>query len=537
MAASLRRREVLASLLGVPFLSALGCDPTPAPPRLEGELRGPSVDAGHRLRDPAALRALASAEAEERRTRVAILGAGPAGLSAAWRLARQGFDDFELYELEPEPGGTSLSERSAVTPHPWGAHYLPVPRAEHERLVELLDELDVWESRERLEPREHLLVRAPEERVFYRGFWYPGLLPRVGLSAEERDELSRFAALVERWTAFRDGSGRRAFDLPSSRSSDDAAVLALDRISAAELLERERIRSPRVRWWLEYGTRDDYGLALGEASAWSLLFYHVARTDAPGDESADFLTWPEGNGALVRHLARVAGPRLQTQRMVARVSSSEDGAEVLLLDLRRDRLVRVRAEHVVCALPRFVAARVVEGAPAAGDATYGAWAVANLHLRSRPSSRGAPPAWDNVLYESPSLGYVCATHQRGRDHGPTVFTYYLPFVDADARAGRQRLFDHGWRDFADAIVADLGRAHPDLSAHLTRIDVWKWGHAMVQPRVGVRASAARRAAAARRGRVSFAHSDLSGLALFEEAFDHGVRAADEVLAALREGPG
>ena len=31
-----------------------------------------------------------------------------------------------------------------------------------------------------------------------------------------------------------------------------------------------------------------------------------------------------------------------------------------------------------------------------------------------------------------------------------------------------------------------------------------------------------------RGVVHFAHTDLSGIALFEEAFDHGLRAAREV---------
>lgn len=537
VAASLRpsRREVLAAILGAPFVSALGCEREAPLPALEGEIKGPSIEAGHRLRDPAALRAWATADAEERRTGVAILGAGPAGLAAAWRLVRAGVEDFELYELEPEPGGTSASGRTSVTAHPWGAHYLPVPRPEHTALVELLREMDAWESRDAqtLIPREHLLVRAPEERVFYRGFWYPGLLPRVGMTADERAQLARFEALVARWTAFRDGQGRRAFDLPSSRCSDDAEVMALDRLSAAELCDREGITAPRVRWWLEYGTRDDYGLALTEASAWSLLFYHVARTETPGEESADFLTWPEGNGALVHHLARTAGRRVHTERMVVNVRSSDEGASVLLLDVRRDRPIRVQAEHVICALPRFVAARVVEGA-AASDATYGPWAVANLHLRSRPAYRGAPPAWDNVIYDSPSLGYVSATHQRGRDFGPTVWTYYLPFVDADARAGRQRLFEHDWRGFADAIVTDLGRAHPDLLQHLERIDVWKWGHAMAQPRVGARSSPLRREALQRRGRISFAHSDLSALALFEEAFDHGVRAADEVIAARRE---
>jgi hypothetical protein len=32
--------------------------------------------------------------------------------------------------------------------------------------------------------------------------------------------------------------------------------------------------------------------------------------------------------------------------------------------------------------------------------------------------------------------------------------------------------------------------------------------------------------------VRLAHTDLSGMALFEEAFDHGLRAAEEALAAM-----
>ena len=37
---------------------------------------------------------------------------------------------------------------------------------------------------------------------------------------------------------------------------------------------------------------------------------------------------------------------------------------------------------------------------------YGSWMVANLHLRARPRSTGFPFAWDNVIMDSPSLGYV-----------------------------------------------------------------------------------------------------------------------------------
>jgi len=50
---------------------------------------------------------------------------------------------------------------------------------------------------------------------------------------------------------------------------------------------------------------------------------------------------------------------------------------------------------------------------------------------------------------------------------------------------------------------------------------------------GVRTSAALRALAATSGRIGFAHSDLSGYSIFEEAFCHGVQAAKR----LRQGSG
>jgi hypothetical protein len=63
----------------------------------------------------------------------------------------------------------------------------------------------------------------------------------------------------------------------------------------------------------------------------------------------------------------------------------------------------------------------------------------------------------------------------------------------------------------------------------------RWGHAMIRPRPGFVWGGARAAAARPYRGVYFANADLSGVGLFEEAFYHGVRAAEEVLAA-REIP-
>ena len=157
--------------------------------------------------------------------------------------------------------------------------------------------------------------------------------------------------------------------------------------------------------------------------------------------------------------------------------------------------------------------------------------VANLFLKDRPTDRGFPLSWDNVLYESPGLGYVVATHQRGLDRGPTVFTYYYPLCDNDPREARTRLLSAGRDEWADIALTDLSRAHREIRSLTERLDVMRWGHAMIRPRPGFVWSEARRIASKPYRGIHFANTDLSGVALFEEAFYHGTRAADEVIKA------
>jgi hypothetical protein len=57
----------------------------------------------------------------------------------------------------------------------------------------------------------------------------------------------------------------------------------------------------------------------------------------------------------------------------------------------------------------------------------------------------------------------------------------------------------------------------------------RWGHAMISPRPNFLWNGARDEAQKPFRNIHFAHSDLSGIALFEEAFYHGIRAAREIL--------
>jgi protoporphyrinogen oxidase len=522
---------MLSALLGAPTL-AVACERHhPLPP---GEIVFPVERRGHQVRD-----GISATPASWQESKVVIVGGGVAGLSAAWRLVRAGFSDFTLLEIDDAPGGTAKSGENATSAFPWGAHYITVPMKDNPALARLLDELGVLEGRdEQGEPiaTEAALCREPQERLFYRGTWSPGLYLHSGATPADLGELARFRARMDGFAALRDARGRRAFALPLSRSSDDADLTALDRTSMADWMRAEGFTSQRLLWTVDYACRDDYGSRPDQTSAWAAIFYFAARLATKGSEGQPIITWPEGNGRLVRALAEACPGHVRLGATAFDVVPGDGSVDVLALGPAGP--IGFHAQQVIVATPQLVVKHLVrpyresrEARAHLGSFEYGAWLVANLTIKERPRSKGLPFAWDNVLYESPSLGYVVAGHQRGSDHGPTVLTYYHPMTDEEPKRARERLLSATRDDWADAVLTDLGVAHPDLASLTTRLDVMRWGHAMVRPRPGfIWGEARRRAAQPHRG-IHFAHSDLSGVALFEEAFDHGIRAAEEVLAA------
>jgi len=288
-------------------------------------------------------------------------------------------------------------------------------------------------------------------------------------------------------------------------------------------LDERQFTSPRLRWLVEYACRDDYGATLDDTSAWAAIFYFASR------DQREVVTWPDGNGHLVKHLARYAPSRLNY--LVTNITPAAGGADVIAM--RGNESIVIHASRVIFAGPQFVAQRVIPSRTVGHDFVYGTWMVANLALRDRPQSAGFPLAWDNVLYESPALGYVAATHQRGIDRGPTIFTYYYALCDHDPRLARERLLSAGRDEWAEVALSDLSRAHHDIRALTQRVDIMRWGHAMIRPRPQFVWSDARRSASQPHGAIHFANTDLSAVALFEEALYHGVRAAEEVAAALQ----
>jgi hypothetical protein len=229
--------------------------------------------------------------------------------------------------------------------------------------------------------------------------------------------------------------------------------------------------------------------------------------------------------------------------VVTRIAETRGGVEVDAYDAGSKSMLRWQAGRCIVALPVFVAARVVENAPAvlrhaAAQLRYAPWLVANVHLRAPLADRPGPaPSWDNVLYGTRGLGYVDARHQV-LDPTPrsTVLTWYRPLgpSSVDGDDGRRRLQEQPWTAWRDELLAELSRPHPDLARQATRIEITRYGHAMAIPtpgllnQIGPQPPSGGRSALSNQergrvmaGRLAFAHADWSGYSIFEEAFTRG----------------
>ncbi|KQW90032.1 amine oxidase [Massilia sp. Root418] len=510
-------------------------------------LHFPGRDEGHLMRDlmrgPGQGGRALPPPSEVLETDVAILGSGIGGLSAAWKLNKLGHKDFLMVD-GPQPFGNAAGGRFGDLEYPTGAHYLPLPSPESVHVREILADLGIIQRdpyADRPYYDERFLLHAPEERLLYRGQWQEGFIPTEGVPAEELAEHKRFFAEVERLRQARGSDGRRIFVFPTVQSSEDAAWRKLDGITLKQWLEQNGYRSPTLHWYLNYCCRDDYGARYDQVSAWAGLHYYCSRWGhAANAENGTWLTWPGGLQPLASGMERASG----VQRVAGTVASvkrtgSGAGARVEALCFRlengKPRSYLVKARKAICAMPLYVAERVVEGIrgmgyePQRDTPVYAPWMVANFLLKRFPAELPhAPLSWDNVVYQEPGLGFVVSTHQDIRVTPPekTVFSAYVALSHRTPVSARRWMVTASPEELLALASADLETAYgAQFASCVERVDITLRGHAMAAPLPGFRSNPGLKALRELDGPILFAHADLSGFSVFEEAAWWGCRAA------------
>jgi glycine/D-amino acid oxidase-like deaminating enzyme len=454
--------------------------------------------AGHAIRDRRSFAAPPRTESHD----AVIVGGGIAGLSAAWWLRKKGFTRFVLLEGEEQAGGNSRSGQSDVTAYPWAAHYVPVPNPESAHVRQLFEELGLIDANGRFD--ERWLCHSPQERLFIHGRWHDGIDADRHGTAADRGAFARFHEMVD---ALRQ---TKRFTIPKALGYRPNE---LERISMHDWLRANGLNSAALDWEVDYSCRDEYGGGLRDVNAWAALHYYAARS--PQREERGPLTWPEGNGWLMKALLSRVSTHVRTGAWVRAIA--REGRRWRVETAR----VAYRARHVIFAAPAFLAPYLIEGYAARVPWSYSPWMTANLTIENAPDL--GETAWDNVIYHSPSLGYVVATHQSLKRHLPrSVWTFYWAFA---GDAGRQRrwLMDEPYPVLRDKVLAELERAHPRIRDHVSRVDILRLGHAMRRP---VPRLAAEDVMAPAPEGIRFANSDQSNVPVFEEAQYQGIGAAD-----------
>ncbi len=500
----------------------------------------PGREEGHYLRDRKPLPAPSQALS----TDVLILGSGIAALTAAWQLRKHGHDDFLMLD-GPEPYGNAAGGRFGELAFPTGAHYLPLPTEECEHVRELLADLGVIQrgaASRKPYYDERFILHGPEDRLLFNGAWQEGVLPHEGVPHSELAEHKRFFAQLEALRAAVGADGRRRFTFPSEHSSADAEAARLDGMSFGAWAAQNGYRSSSLLWYLDYCCRDDYGAGIDAVSAWAGLHYFCGRGgEAENAEQGAWLTWPEGLQALAGGLEslarpkRLAGSAVRVQLLPQARDGAQDRVEALCFALERGvaRTFTIRARRVICAMPLHVAARVVENLPDVHRQIHAPWMVANFLMKRFPQELPAAPlSWDNVVHGTKGLGYVVSTHQDIRVTPPekTVFTSYVALADRDPRDARKWMMSASGEELLALASVDLKAAYGmQFERCVERVDITLRGHAMAVPVPGFRGDAGLKALREMDGPVLFAHSDLSGFSVFEEASWWGYRAAQRAL--------
>jgi len=537
----MRRRDLLLAGAGVAILASRPLDRL-ARRRVPVTIYRPGMQEGHWLRDHPQL----PAATEQRQIDTVIIGSGIGGLTAAWKLKREGYKNF-IQLAGPEFTGNAASGQNGDLQFPLGAHYLPIPTLESVHVREMLADFGILQGpagAERPTYDESIIIHALQERLLINGHWQEGFVPTAGIDKAEIAQQARFFGLIQGLKNRRGRDGRKLFAIPIALSSTDEEWRQLDLQSFAAWLTVQGYTAPSLRWYLDYCCRDDYGTTSDKVSAWAGLHYFASRTGLASNAEEDaVLTWPGGLQPMAQHLYATVREHMQPGFAVG-VRPAGQSWDVLYAEAASAgaKVLCVRCRNVVFATPLHVTAYLLPQLETLGfDSAvhmppHAPWMVSNFILHGFPPEqdyRDCPLAWDNAVYDSPSMGYVVSTHQLIRVAKPerTVFSAYQSLSAKAPTDVRQWLLKASQDEVVDEAATDLLKVYgPDIWQFTGSLHITQRGHAMASPAPGFLHNTG--LAALREGGMGlhFAHADLSSLSIFEEASWWGWKAASDILA-------
>lgn len=465
-------------------------------------------------------------------TKYLIVGGGISGLSACRFFNQNNEKDYLLLEMENHIGGNSSNGQNKFSKFPLGAHYLPLPNKENTEIIEFLTECGICQGMEENgEPvlDEYQMTFPQQERLFYKNSWQNDIVPQKGIKEEVQKEFNHFFKLMDEMRQKKDALGNYWFAIPVHDSSKEDEAIKLEKILFKDWLKEHDYKSEELLWLLDYSCRDDYGLGIDYVSAWAGIHYFAGRKNNWSKKYKDqVFTWAEGNARLTKYFEKYTEDKKLSGHLVFDVKIN-DKVEVLSFDNTAKKTKKIIAEKVLLATPQFVNERILNHKKAASF-QYVPWLLTTIVLKNEFGG-DEELAWDNVIYGSSGLGYIDDQHQNlNQIMGEKVITYYRSFSTSDCRKARKKLYSMKEAELKTFVLDDLKKAHPLIEDFILEMQFHKIGHAMIAPIpdqiFGEKTKVAKESI---ESKIFFAHSDLSGISIFEEAFYQGLRTARQMM--------
>jgi protoporphyrinogen oxidase len=465
-----------------------------------------------------------------------IVGGGITGLSAARQLTKKGITDFLMVELEDHLGGNSSNGENKYSKYPLGAHYLPLPNMEDKVLLQFLEEEKIilgYDSKGFPKFDETQLTFAPDERLFYKNNWQEGVVPKEGNTILEDAELVRFFKLMDGFRSQKDEQGKYWFMIPLSESSKNKEVKELDSITMKQWFDQNHFTSKPLYNYIDYCCKDDFGLGIEYVSAYAGVHYFAGRKQNASENKQDtVLTWPEGNSRLAHHLQKYVKGKSLKNHLVFQIEIDNNKAVAKVFDNKTKTTIAITADKILLATPQFVNQYLLEKRKdLASNFHYTPWLLATLIVSDLNDNGSFPLCWDNVIYGSKGLGYIYDQQQSLQQvQDKKVITYYYSFSSSDLKKTRRELYTKPKEFWKQMVFDDLKIAHPAIELATESIEIHLLGHGMISPVPGfIYGDAKKEASQHIAKKIFFAHSDLSGISIFEEAFHQGINAVNTMI--------
>lgn len=400
--------------------------------------RGPDIRTDAQARGAAVARSTA---------RVAIVGAGLAGLAAGWRLARAGIA-ATIYEASARVGGRVQSVRGAVSPEivsEFGAEFIDSTHAE---LLTLVREF-----------RLPLMDTAiPDESALTPGYYFGG---RRYSDADVIEALQPFARRMS-------DDARQLSDTISYRHHSPVDA-AFDAVSIAQYLDRLGMTG-WVRQLLDVAYATEYGLDTGEQSCLNLL--KMLSLDLSDGfqifgSSDQRYKIAGGNELLPQALAARLGDALRFEHTLLALRPALDAYHLEFATAGGIR--SVEADFVVLCVP-FTALRTIEL-----PADLPRWKRRAIDHLGYGNNEKVIVGVETPLWREQGCNgdvYSDCAFQTGWDSGRLqrapggAYTFYLGGAEAVRLGARDpAAVARAYVGAADGLFAGMARAYSGVSAH------------------------------------------------------------------------